>query len=124
MKEKTEEINELEEENRKLKLENMKYQKFKKIAFEVNKERNEMKIQNDHLKRGFEKQKLFCDNPYCISDKVSLVEIRKEFDKLLIENAILRKKNYEISKLNSVNMQTNYYKTSVTNETDIDNDMI
>lgn len=70
-----------------LSMEALKYKKFKKLAYEFKKEQreNNLLMKNKNLK---------CENPFCTANLVSLIEIQKEHDKLLIENIKLRRENF------------------------------
>jgi len=105
----------------------MKFLKFKKIAFEAKKMEKELtvitkkQVDRHGLSRrnnSTEKQKLICENPRCIGEKVSLVEIRKEFDKLLIENAMLRKKIFKLNTINKSNKPDKYSNEQESNKGD------
>jgi hypothetical protein len=77
-------------------LECLKFKKFKKITGMFKQEQKEylhslpkedsLKISKDEI----------CENPICLSNAYSLVDISKAYDKLLLENIKLRRENYEL----------------------------
>ena len=109
----------------------MKFLKFKKIAFEAKKMEKELTVstkkqvdkhgssRRNSRNNSTEKQKLICEHPRCIGEKVSLVEIRKEFDKLLIENAMLRKKIFNLNTCNKSNKPDKYSNEQESNKGDL-----
>jgi hypothetical protein len=77
-------------------LECLKFKKFKKITGMFKQEQKEylhslpkedsLKISKDEI----------CENPLCLSNAYSLVDISKAYDKLLLENIKLRRENFEL----------------------------
>lgn len=77
-------------------LECLKFKKFKKITGMFKQEQKEylnslpkedcLKISKDDI----------CENPICLSNAYSLVDISKAYDKLLLENIKLKRENYEL----------------------------
>ena len=74
--EKLSKLNEIENANRELTIENLQYKKFKKMADKFN-----------------DIQTITCSNPKCIANNVALLQLQKNYDKLLIENSKLKQEN-------------------------------
>ena len=74
--EKLSKLNEIENANRELTIENLQYKKFKKMADKFN-----------------DIQTMTCSNPKCIANNVALLQLQKNYDKLLIENSKLKQEN-------------------------------
>jgi hypothetical protein len=77
----------LEKENISLKIESLKYKKFKKLAYAFRKEQTEANLTK-------KSQSLKCENPFCVANLVSIIELQKEYDKILIENIKLKRENF------------------------------
>ena len=87
LEEKEQRCIELEKENFKLTMESIKYKRIKKIAGE---------FMNKSFENEIKQFKHKCNNPICYSTLVTLMDLQKEFDKLLIENIKLKKQNYSL----------------------------
>ena len=74
--EKLNKLTEIENANRELTIENLQYKKFKKMADKFN-----------------DIQTMTCSNPKCIANNVALLQLQKNYDKLLIENSKLKQEN-------------------------------
>lgn len=74
--EKLNKLTEIENANRELTIVNLQYKKFKKMAYKFN---------DIHT--------MTCSNPKCIANNVALLQLQKNYDKLLIENSKLKQEN-------------------------------
>lgn len=74
--EKLNKLTEIENSNRELTIENFQYKKFKKMSYKFN-----------------DIQTMTCTNPKCIANNVALLQLQKNYDKLLVENSKLKQEN-------------------------------
>lgn len=73
----------VEEKNLEMTMECLKFNKFKKMSKMLTKEQKENE----------------CENQLCSSTLLSLIEMSKDYDKILLENANLKRENYNLKNL-------------------------
>lgn len=73
----------IEKLNIEMSIECLKYKKYKKLG---------------NLFTNKEKEQNKCDNPICSSNLISLIELSRRYDKLLVENAELKNENFRLKR--------------------------
>lgn len=85
--EKIKKLSDLENSYYELKIENLEYQKFKKLSSKFAKE------QTNASNTILQTKNYVCPNSYCIANCVALAHLQKNYDKLLIDNSRLKQEN-------------------------------
>jgi hypothetical protein len=79
-----------DKDNFQIKLDALKYKKYKKLSAEFKSELTNNIIEyKNYNKRS-------CENPVCTTSLISLIELQKEYDKILTENIKLKKQNNDL----------------------------